>query len=169
MINSDDLERMDMLIEADSWHVLDFIPFQPKSTEFLAYERFLETSDYVKGFADQVCFIALTLVCEFEADTICLTENEAFFEMHPELKPFENLRQLPYKQLWEIIHDVIVCELSSVQIFFAKHDVLVSIDGALQVTLYNASDDFLHAVNLLAQRNGLFLKHHGSDGNVTLL
>ena len=117
MTNSSELERMDMIIEADSWHVLDFIPFQPKSTEFLAYERFLETSDYVKGFADRVCFIALTLVCEFEAETMCLTESEAFFEIHPELKPLENLRHLPYERIAEIIRDVIACELSSVQIF----------------------------------------------------
>ncbi|XCB30393.1 hypothetical protein RQN30_02980 [Arcanobacterium hippocoleae] len=45
----------------------------------------------------------------------------------------------------------------------------MSIDGALQVALYNARGEFLHTVNLLAQRNGLFVKHHGSDGKVTLL
>lgn len=161
--------RIETLSGADSWHVLDFIPFQPQGADFLEYERFLETGDYVKSFADRICFIALTLVAEYEAETICLTESEAFFETHPELEPNVNLRRLLYERLAEIIQDVIVHELSSVQIFFAKHDVLLSIDGALRVTLYNASGDFLHTVNLLAGRNGLFVKHHASDGQVTLL
>lgn len=169
MISSDKLERMNVLSGADSWHVLDFIPFQPQGADFLEYERFLETGDYVKSFADRICFIVLTLASEYEAETICLTESEAFFELHPELEPNVNLRHLPYERLAEIIRDVIACELSSVQIFFPKHDVLISIDGALQVTLYNASGDFLHTVNLLAGRNGLFLKNHASDGQVTLL
>ncbi|XCB30394.1 hypothetical protein RQN30_02985 [Arcanobacterium hippocoleae] len=109
--------RMEVLIEADSWHVLDFIPFQPQGADFLKYERFLETSDYVKDFAERICFITLTLVSEYEAEAICLTESEAFFEISPELKPFANLRHLLYEQLYAIIRDVIVHELSSVQIF----------------------------------------------------
>lgn len=163
------MDRIEQLQDVQSWHVLDFIPFQPKSAEFLDFERFLETGQYVEDFSQRICFIALTLIVEREAEVLFLTESEAFFETHPELKPFRNLRQLSYKQLWKIIHDVIVNELSSVCIFFAKEDVLMNVDGALRVTLYNANSDFLHTVNLLAHRNGLFLKHHGSDGNVTLL
>lgn len=162
-------KRIETLIEAESWHVLDFIPFQPQGADFLKYERFLETSDYVKDFADRICFIALTLVSEYQADAICLTEGESFFEQHPTLKPFENLRQLPYEQLWTIIRDVIVSELSSIQIFFAKEDVLIGIDGALSVTLYNANEEFLHTVDQLAQRNGLYVKYRDSDGTITLL
>lgn len=164
-----EISSIEMLAAADSWHVLDFIPFQPQGADFLEYERFLETGDFVKSFADRICFIALTLAAEYEAETICLTESEAFFQEHPDLKPFDNIRRLPYERLAEIIRDVIVHELSSVQILFAKHDVLISIDGALQVTLYNANSNFLHTVNLLAERNGLFVKHHDSDGKITLL
>lgn len=113
-------DRMETLIDAESWYVLDFIPFQPQGADFLEYERFLETGDYIEDFAKRICFIALTLVAEYEAEVICLTESEAFFGIHPELKPGENLRQLSYERLWAIIYDVIVNELSSVHIFFAK-------------------------------------------------
>lgn len=165
-MTSSNLDRMDVLIEADSWHVLDYIPFQPKGADYLEYERFLGTRDYVKGFADRICFIVLTLVAEYEAGMICLTESEAFFEIHPELKPFENLRHLPYDQLDRIIRDVIVNELSSVQVFFPQQDVLISIDGALRVALYNASGEFLENTRLLGEANGLFLIHHAADGSV---
>ncbi|WP_353061663.1 hypothetical protein [Arcanobacterium hippocoleae] len=113
---NDFLSHIDQIQESSSWHVLDFIPFQPKNPDFLHYEQFLETGNYVQDFARRICFISLTLIAEYEAK-LYLTENETFFKLHPDLKPLHNIRELPYQKLDEIIKEVIVNDLSSLQIF----------------------------------------------------
>nr|WP_169773588.1 hypothetical protein [Mobiluncus mulieris] len=159
--------RIEELHESESWHFLDYVPFHAVGDDILTYDSFLRNSPYLERFANQIGFIALTLVAEYPAVMI-LTEEDEFFKTHPDLKPEVNIRDLSFEQLNAIIHDVIVQDLSSVQILFPEQDTLLDIAGELQVALYNASGTFLHNIRLLAQRNGLFLMYHAEDDSIYL-
>lgn len=128
------------------------------------WESHLEESAFLKDYARKMAFVALALVAEYGA-TITLDHPAAFFKRKNRPAEDQDLSELSYATLAELIYRIKVQRQSALTIEFPAERVTMRIEDGFGVVIDGEpSGQFREDLRLLAARNGAFLKRYDDNG-----
>ncbi len=157
---------IEKLQQLEKYHYIDYIPFEVENKEYLELENFLEKT-FIKDFAKKVSNIILKLIYYLDCE-IYLLNSENFRELDYDI-PFDtNIRGRNVEELSYIIQQVVIRDVTSLQIYFNTANFLVSIDGGFLVSIYNLPFNLSMTLKKIIEQEGLVLKIN-ENNIVTLL
>lgn len=157
---------IEKLQQSKKYHYIDYIPFEVENKEYLELENFFEKT-FISDFAKKINNIILKMIYYLECEIYLLhTENLEGLDYDI---PFDtNIREKNVKELSYIIQQVVIRDVTSLQIYFKTKNFLISINGGFLVTIYNLPADLVLIVKKIIEQEGLVLKVKENDKVILL-
>ena len=161
------ISLIDKLQENESYHYIDYIPYNPENPNYLDLEEYFQKI-YLLDFAEKIIRIMLKLIWCYPCH-IFLTKTMNLDSSCGDILAFSDIGKKSPEQLACIIKRVILDDFSYMNFFIPDTQSLVTIGGEFSVAMYNMSENMITLLKLLCQQEGLFLKYRNEKGERILI
>lgn len=128
------------------------------NSRFDEYEEYLK-KDFLNIYNKKITRIILSLLCDLEVYTE-ITEIYGGHHLEEKYKTIQytDITTYSFKKISEIIADIVINGVSSMNIYFYEYDTLIVIEEGFSTCILGDNYDFIKIVKHKAEYEGLYFR-----------
>lgn len=155
---SDILLKAEELQQSGNQYCIDYLPRRLATQDYFELEEYF-VDTFLQSFSEKIVRIVFKLIYYYSAE-LCLTELPCDYS--GDLSNYDvgkNIRQLPLKEISNIINEAIMTDKSSVLILLnTDADCNICINGGFSVSVYSTNSEIIEFISVLVTQENLFLR-----------
>lgn len=134
---TDILGKVEQLQNSSNEYFIDYLPKTVTSKDYFEFEEYFMNT-FLQSFSEKVIRLVFKVMCYYEAELRLSELPCEYFGLLSNYDVGKNIRKLPLTEISSIINEVIVRDISSVQILLKADDYCnICISGGFSVNVYS--------------------------------